>query len=211
MAVLTRPDEPVRTRRPVGWAVVAGAATLVAGGLHAVAAVEHTGLLWVVPSFFAVVAVLQVGAGLGLLRGLRRPVPVVAAVLAGSVGLILLYLLVHGTDLLSGLTGSAAEHGGGQGAGHGGVHQGIGQSGSGGQAPGPVSMGGVGEEGSVTARASAQSEDPDALGTATLLAQLVAVTATTALLPGAWQSRVTSALLVIAVTAVGLWLTGGLS
>ena len=207
MAVLARPGESAATRRVHPWAVVAGTATVVAGGLHVVAAVQHADLLWIVPSFFTVVAALQIAAGLGLVRGLRRPLPVVAGVLAGSVGLVLLYLLVYGTDLLSGLTVHPAGHG----QEHGGGHSGVGQWGSDGaaiQSTGSVSMGGVGEEEPVTGQAPA--EDADAFGTAALVAQLVAVTAATALLPRVWQSRVTSALLVLALATVGLWLTGGL-
>ena len=109
------------------WCWVAVAGTAAAGVLHLAAAVEHLGASELVIAFFGGTGLAQLAAAVVLAMGAVTRVPprpaVLCALLAGTVGLLCLYLVAHGTDLLAGLTagagpdGAAHAHGGGTTAG----------------------------------------------------------------------------------------------
>jgi hypothetical protein len=85
--LLTSPAAPVRTDR---WTLAAAAVVTLAGALHLVAALEHLGHDVRFAVFFLGVGAAQVAAGPSLRRGMAPAAAV--TVLAGSVGLVLLYL-----------------------------------------------------------------------------------------------------------------------
>jgi hypothetical protein len=85
--LLTSPAVPVRTDR---WTLAAAAVVTLAGALHLVAALEHLGHDVRFAVFFLGVGAAQVAAGPSLRRGMAPAAAV--TVLAGSVGLVLLYL-----------------------------------------------------------------------------------------------------------------------
>jgi hypothetical protein len=85
--LLTSPAMPVRTDR---WTLAAAAVVTLAGALHLVAALEHLGHDVRFAVFFLGVGAAQVGVGPSLRRGMAPAAAV--TVLAGSVGLVLLYL-----------------------------------------------------------------------------------------------------------------------
>ncbi len=203
-----------RTEGPVAlrsvWVITAGAATATAGVLHAVAAVDHLDAgPWVSP-FFVGCAAAQLAAG-GWLLATRRPAPrVLGAILAGTVGLVVLYLVVHGTHLLDAVAG----HGGLDHDGHDAEHLHGHDPGAGATADpaadgfaaghaiaseGPVPMGGSAVE---------PPEAPEVLGSLTVAVQLLAVSALTALLPARLRSRAANTVLLLGISAVLLWLTG---
>ena len=103
------------------WCWTAVAATAAAGVLHLIAAVVHVGASELVVAFFGGMALAQLAAAvwLAVMAGTReRPgVVVLSAMWAAAVGLVCLYLVAHGTDLLAGLAagpdGAAHGHGGG--------------------------------------------------------------------------------------------------
>jgi hypothetical protein len=172
------------------WA--AGLGALGAGALHVAAAVEHASAGDLVVGFFLLTTFAQLGIGLWLLQGSwlgagPGPGPLAIA-LAGTVLLVCLYLVVHTTDLLAGLTGHEGGHGA---AGH--------HAGAAVEADGPVALGD---------RAPADPEPPDLLGTATVALELLSVLALTALLPGPWRGRALNALLALGALAWVAWLTG---
>ncbi len=180
-----------------GWIAAGGLAA--AGGLHVAAAADHLDAGDVVAGFFLVVAAAQLGAGAWLAVGsvtrIGRPPRPVAAVLAATVGLVLLYLVVHTTDLLAGVVG-ADHHGATGSATHGAAHDG-----SSGPA-GPVALG--------LAPAEAGST-PGLLGTVTVAVELVTVLALTALLPATHRRRAANSLLALGALAWVAWFTGVLA
>ena len=116
----------------------------------------------------------------------------VAGVIAGTVALVALYVVVHSSDLLVGLTGNPAPSGA---AGTsirppsrppGRDHRADSPSGSPRTAGQPVSL----------------------LGTITVAIELVAIAAFAALLPATWRRRTTNGLLLLSGLAWALWLTG---
>jgi hypothetical protein len=173
------------------WSAIAVLATAAAGVVHVVAAGTHQSSAALHVGFFVLVGFAQLGLAsaiaVGLARvaaGLRRAERSLRALLmvavAGTVGLLALYLVVHSTDLLTGLLGSH-EHGAG--GGHG---------------------------GSVSTPEGLPTEPPETLGTVGVMVELIALTAYTALLPRRWRTRVTDALLVLGALAWLLWFTGGI-
>ncbi len=194
-----------------GWLVAAAAATAAAGVLHAVAAVDHLAAgPWAAP-FFAGCAAAQLATA-GWLLATRHPAPrVVGVLLAGTAGLIVLYVLVHGTHLLDTVAGhdlgaDQAGHGDHDTAVDGGAAAGVRAedplaAGHPIATEGPVSMGGLPGTG-------APEETPEGLGTLAVAVELVAVGALTALLPARLRSRAADTLLLLGTLAILLWLTG---
>jgi hypothetical protein len=188
------PDHLVRWR----WA--AGLGALGAGTLHVAAAVEHASAGDLVVGFFLLTTFAQLGIGLWLLQGswlgTGPGTGPLAIALAGTVLLVCLYLVVHTTDLLAGLTGHEGGHAAGPEAGHAaaGHHEGAAV-----EADGPVALGD---------RVPADPEPPDLLGTATVALELLSVLALTALLPRTWRGRALNALLALGALAWVAWLTG---
>jgi hypothetical protein len=172
------------------WCWTAGAATAAAGALHLAAAVDHLGTNDLVVAFFGATALgqLAAAAGLAVVAGTRErpPVALLSALLAVTVGLVCLYLVAHSTDLLAGLTAPAAP-------GAGAHEHGIGTT-------GPVALG--------TEPTAAGIEPPDALGTLTVAAELLAAVALTALLPLRGRRLAGNVVLALGGAAWLLWLTG---
>ena len=191
------PAQPTRTR--LAWPWLAVLASVAAGAVHIAAAVTHqaSGPLHVV--FFLLVGFGQLALASALAVGLARVtdgersserslhVLLLLAIL-GTIGLLALYLVVHTTDLLTGLIGS-----------HQHAADGAGHS----APPGAVAQ--------IPPIAGLPTEPPDTLGTINVAVELLAITAYTAVLPRSWRPRVTNALLLFGVLAWLLWLTGGLS
>jgi hypothetical protein len=195
VSALRSPALPVTGSRTVGRshapAMVWSAAVLTTLGaalLHVVAAVQHADHSELVSGFFVVVALAQLGGGALLVvtaRGLvHERTAVLLAGIVATTGLMALYLVAHGTDLLSGLTGHGAA---------GGAHTGHAID-----VDGPVSLG---------APATGPVDD-GLLGPATLAVQLVTVVALTALLPARLRSRVVNALCLLGALTWGLWFAG---
>ena len=194
MSALRSPALPVSGSRAVGRsntpALVWSAAvlsTLGAALLHVVAAVQHADHSELVSGFFVVVALAQLGGGALLVvtaRGLvHERTAVLLAGIVATTGLMVLYLVAHGTDLLSGLTGHGAAGG---------------HTGHAIEVDGPVSLGAP----------AAGPVDDGLLGPATLAVQLVTVIALTALLPARLRSRVVNALCLLGALTWGLWFAG---
>ena len=188
---------PARRRGGNPWVWLAPATMAGAGALHLLAAVDHArhdaGTL--VAGFFLTTGLAQLGAA-GWLAKARllgaRPRPLaVLALVAGTVGLIGLYLVVHTTDWLAGVVGEhaagAGRHGHPAADGHGFVLD------------GPVALGG--EVGSGPAPA-------ETLGTVTVAVEVLGTMALCALLPGAWRARTVNALMGVGCLTWVLWLTG---
>lgn len=174
-----------------GWTIAAGLGASAAGALH-VAAVDHSAASDLVVGFFVLTAFVQFGVGAWLLLGAwpgRRPATgAVAVALAGTVVLVVLYLVAHTTDVFAGQLAQA------DGAAHGG-------HGAGAAIPtdGPVALSG---------ELPAAPERPDLLGGATVALEMLSVLALTALLPRTWRGRTVNALLVLGGLAWAAWLTG---
>ncbi len=176
------------------WPLIAAGGSLTAGALHVVAAVDHSGAGWWVTGFFGAVAAAQLAAGAALLVGprllsTRRRTSLATALLAGTVGLLLLYLVVHGTEWLGALAGSHADTTSGAAADHAVRHE------------GPVG----------TATTGAVHEPAEPVALALLAVQAVVVPGCVALLPDSRRPRVTNLLLALAVVVCLLWLTGPLA
>lgn len=178
MATVAHPATTGTTR----LGLVTGAACAAAGILHGLAAVDHADAGWWVPAFFALVAVVQLGAGAWLMVGEpdRR---LVVAVLVGTTALVCLFLVVHGTTWLGDLAGHPHEAGGGHAVAH----------------TGPVSLGAEGPEAA------------DALGLATVAVQCLALATGTLLLPDRLRQRTADGLLGLGAVVVLLWMTGVLA
>jgi hypothetical protein len=182
---------PARVAAPWRWVTVAG--LLGAGGLHVAVTAEHLAANDLLVGVSLAGAYAQLGLGLWLLVGpwlgsAPGTAPLVVA-LAGSVLLVCLYLVLHMTGLLAGITApqTAAGHDHAAGAA---VDVG-----------GPVAL---------DARAPARREPTDLLGTVLVTAELVSVVGLTALLPRSWRGRTLDALLGLGVLAWLGWLTGAL-
>ena len=177
------------------WRWVAATALLSAGGLLVAVTAEHRAADDLVVGLSLVGAYAQLGLGLWLLVGpwlgsAPGTAPLVVA-LAGTVLLVCLYLLVHLTDLLAGLT--AAQPGGAAA----GAHD---------HSPGaPIDVGGPVALG---ARPASRPEPPDLLGTVLVTAELVSVVGLTALLPRTWRGGAMDSLLAVGALAWLGWLTG---
>jgi hypothetical protein len=193
-------------RVAVPWRWVAAAGALGAAGLHVAAAVEHLPAGDLVVGFFLLSAFAQLvlATWLVLSRWLGRVPgtgPVVVA-LAGTVLLVGLYLVVHTTDLLAGITGHEA----GGAAGHATGHEAGHAAGAGGHSAGAATdtAGPV----ALDARTRAEPDPPDLLGTATVALELLSVLGLTALLPLSWRGRTVNTLLALGGLAWVAWLTG---
>jgi hypothetical protein len=185
------PGSSGRLRR---WLGLASLATLVAGGLHVVAAyqqVEHGELA---VSFFLLAAAAQVGGGLVLgvhaVTGMRPGSRLVLAGLAATVGMIGLFIVAHGTGILLDYVGQQPGTGG-----HTSSHT------------GPFAAG-------LATRNDTLADvrvGPDLLGMATVAAELAAVVGLTALLPRSWRGRALNGMLTLCGIAWVLWFTGVLA
>lgn len=182
-----------RPGRPPAGPLVALVALVLAGVLHVAAAVEHRGTSELVVAFFLLVALAQLAAAawLAVAAATRRPPRAwpAAAVLAGTVALVGLYLVAHTTDVLTGLTSPGA------GAGLVGHDHDV-------PASGPVPLGHA---------PAGTGELPGLLGSATVVSELVAMMALLGLLPPASRRRATDAILVLGASAWVLWWTGVLA
>jgi hypothetical protein len=166
--------------------------TLGAALLHVVAAVQHADHNELVSGFFVVVALAQLGGAALLVvtaRGLVRERTAVLLVgIVTTTGLIALYLVAHGTDLLGGLAGHDAAGG----------HHGGAATGHAIEVDGPVSLGST----------STATEEDGLLGAGTLAVQLVTVVALTALLPARLRGWVVNALCLLGALTWALWFAG---
>jgi hypothetical protein len=192
-------------RRTARW--VAAAGTAAAGALHVVAAVDHLGAGDLVVGFFLATALAQVGAAAWLAADPTRDLRLPVALLVGTLGLLVLYVVGHATDLLDPFLGHdhAAQGQGVQGQGVQG--QGVQGQGAGTDhaahttATGPVALG------------LEPVEVPAApvLGTLTAAAECLALAALAALLPAAARRRVLDGVLAVGALVWLLWLTGVLA
>ncbi|MCW2581228.1 MAG: hypothetical protein JWQ53_18 [Klenkia sp.] len=182
---LVAPDRtPVATR----WRWVAAVATSAAAGLHVVAAVQHTGAPVLAAGLLAAgAAQLALGLYLGIgSRGSGWDHRVVTTALAGTVVLVLAFLVAHTTPWLAGLPGAVGDH-----VGHGTGHATV--------TAGPVSLG---------LTPPAEVPAVDALGTATVALELLTVLGLAALLPDRWRSRATTAMLALGLAVWAAWWLG---
>jgi hypothetical protein len=182
---------PARAAAPWRWVAVAG--LLAAGGLHVAVTAEHLAANDLVVGLSLAGAYAQLGLGLWLLVGTwlgsaPGTAPLVVA-LAGSVLLVCLYLVLHMTDLLAGITAPVTAV----------VHDHP--AGAAVDVGGPVALG---------VRAPARREPTDLLGTVLVSAELVSVVGLTALLPRSWRGRTLDALLGLGALVWLGWLTGAL-
>ena len=191
-----RPEVPSPHRvRRVPWPAVTAGATAVAGGLHLAAAADHLGAGDLVVAFFGLTGFAQLSAAVVLLMPLVGPTAartrhlLALTGLLGTAALIALYVVVHSTDLLSGLL----EH-----SGAGTQEHAAGEAGHDGHA-------------SVSTPAPEGPEPTDALGTATVAVEVLALCGFVALLPARWSRLASNGLLVVGVLAWALWLSGALS
>jgi hypothetical protein len=165
------------------WCWTAVAATAAAGVLHLAVAADHVGASELVVAFFGGIALAQLATAVWLAvmagTGERPGVGVLSALLSATVGLVCLYLVAHGTDLLAGLTAGAGQDGAAHGHG-----------------------------GGTTGSVAAGTEPPGLLGTVTVTAELLAVVALTALLPPRGRRLAGNVVLALGGAAWVLWLTG---
>ncbi|SHN63288.1 hypothetical protein SAMN05660350_01139 [Geodermatophilus obscurus] len=214
-AVAAAPAAPrvaVRSRRhTASWQLAAALGLATAGGLHVAAAVDHLSAGSLAVGFFLLTALAQAGLAaslvLGAWAGTRAGRLLVATAMLGTVGLLTLYVVAHGTGLLD----SFAVHDAAA-AGH--LHDVPGREtvavdpvtgvefaqGMPLGASGPVAMDGL--------PGSTGGHGPEAVGTAVVAAELLTVAALAALLPASWRGRALNALLVLGGSAWALWLTG---
>jgi hypothetical protein len=187
-----------RAVRAFPWLGVTVAAMAAAGGLHLAAAATHTSSGDLVVGFFGLTGLVQLATAAAvfvvLVGAQRRQEPrgaiataLVLLAAAMTVGLLCLYVVVHGTDLLTGtLERSAAG------------------------AAGAVEHAG-GHEGTSSSTAATGGRHPvDALGTTTVVVELLALAGSLALLPAWIRRRATDVLLLIGALGWALWLTGAL-
>lgn len=174
--------------RAVRWVAVLG--TAAAGVLHVVAAAGHVGAGDLVVGFFLLTALAQVGAAAWLATGTAaaRDARFLLAVVAGTAGLLLLYVVGHTTDLLDPFLGhdhstvgtAAADHT---------AHS---------TATGPVALD----------LEPVETTPAPVLGTVTAAAEVLALAAAAALLPAGLRRRVLDGLLAVGALVWVLWLTG---
>jgi hypothetical protein len=199
------------SRRPFDrWLQVAALGAAVAGGLHVAAAVDHLEAGDLAVGFFLATALAQLGLASWLLlisaTGLRPDPRLLGLALTGTVALVGLYVVAHTTGLLD----AFAVH---DGAGH--AHAGSNHDpgidpvtgvdyaeGIAVKPAGPVAMAG---------EAPAARHAPGLLGSATVGAELLLVTALTALQPATWRRRTVNALAALGALAWVLWFTGVLA
>jgi hypothetical protein len=199
------------SRGTARWQVVAALGLAAAGGLHVAAAVDHLSAGSLAVGFFLLTALAQAGLAAWLLLGAWAGTwpgrHLVAMALLGTAGLLSLYVVAHTTGLLDAFAVHDAAA-----AGH--AHDVPGRKtvavdpvtgvrfadgmplGS----SGPVAMDGL--------PTSSGGHGPDAVGTAVVTAELLAVAALAALLPASWRGRALNGLLVLGGSAWALWLTG---
>jgi hypothetical protein len=213
-AVHTAPagtDPAISAGRVSRWQLVAAAGLAAAGGLHVAAAVDHLESGELAVGFFLLTALAQVGLAAWLAltawSGRRASPELAAFALLGTVGLLVLYVVAHTTNLLDAFAVTHPTTGG-----H--AHDVPGREilavdpitgvdfteGMPTSVDGPVAM-----DGSSTV---ASGHGPEAVGTATVGAELLALTALTALLPRTWRGWVTNGLLALGGLAWVLWFTG---
>jgi hypothetical protein len=202
----------LRSRRRTAWWQLAAALGLAtAGGLHVAAAVDHLSAGSLAVGFFLLTALAQAGLAawlvLGAWAGTRAGRQLVAMALLGTVGLLALYVVAHTTGLLDAYAVHDTAPGG-----H--LHDVPGRvttavdpvtgvefaRGMPLGASGPVAMDGP--------PGSTGGHGPEAVGTAVVAAELLAVGALAALLPASWRGRSLDGVLVLGGTAWALWLTG---
>jgi hypothetical protein len=188
------PTTPRSSGRLRGWLGLASLTTLVAGGLHVVAASQHAQHGGAAVGFFLLVAAAQLGGGLGLavfaLTGTRPGSRLVLAGLAATVGMVGLFIVAHGTDLLLSYVSQQAGHD---------VHSTT--------HTGPFAAGLATRNDTLVG----VREAPGLLGMGTVAAELAGVVALTALLPRTWRNRVLDALLALCGLAWLLWFAGVLA
>jgi hypothetical protein len=188
----TSPSSAIRR-----WCSVAAVGAAGAGVLHVAAAVEHREAGQLVVGLFLVATLAQVGGAwllaVSALQARRPGAGAVTAALAGTLALVVLYVVAHTTDLLAGLIAHDAgtTHDGGHGAGHG-----AGAS--------------IATEGAVALddRSTAGGEAPGLLATATVALELLCALGLTALLPRTWRGWALDAMLALGALGWALWLTG---
>jgi hypothetical protein len=173
------------------WLGLASLSTLLAGGLHVAAAYQHVEHGELAVSFFLLAAAAQVGGGLVLgvhaVTGMRPGRWLVLAGLGATVGMIGLFIVAHGTDLLLDYVGQ--HPGAGE---HTGTHT------------GPFAAG-IATRNDTLAPVR---EAPGSLGMATVAAELVGVVGLTALLPRTWRGWALDGMLALCGIAWVLWFTG---
>jgi hypothetical protein len=186
-----------RAVRAFPWLGVTVAAMAAAGGLHLAAAATHTASGDLVVGFFGLTGLVQLATAAAvfvvLVGAQRRQEPrgaiataLVLLAAAMTVGLLCLYVVVHGTDLLTATleratagAAGAVEHGG---------HAGT----------------------SANTAATGGRHPVSALGTTTVAVELLALSGSLALLPATIRRRATDVLLLIGVLGWALWLTQAL-
>lgn len=207
---VSRPAPPAH-RAAARWQLLAATGLAAAGGLHVAAAVDHLESGELAVGFFLLTALAQVGLAAWLVltawAGTRPSRELVAMGLLATVGLLGLYLVAHTTGLLDAFavhdTAASGHEHGVAGRETVAVDPVTGIEFADGMAinsEGPVPMAG--------AVAPATGHGPEAIGTATVAAELLALTALTALLPTTWRGRATNALLALGGLAWVLWFTG---
>lgn len=168
------------------------AATLaLAGAGHVAAAIDHRDAGRLVIGVFLASAVAQLCACAWLTRRAASPSTpdalVLGGLLAGTVALIVLYLLVHASDLVpAGLLGHSTDEVGTAA----GAHQDL-----------AIAAHPVGAE-------SAGVEAPGVLGSATVAAEVLATAALIAVLPARWRRPAGDIVLALGALAWLLWLLG---
>ncbi len=173
------------------WLGLACLSTLLAGGLHVAAAYQHVEHGELVVGFFLLAAAAQVGGGLLLgvhaVTGMRPGRWLVLAGLGATVGMIGLFIVAHGTDLLLDYVG----------------HQ-PGSDGHTATHTGPFTAG-IATRNDTLAPVR---EAPGVLGMATVAAELAGVAALTALLPRSWRGWALDGMLALCGIAWVLWFAG---
>jgi hypothetical protein len=186
-----------RAARAFPWLGLTVAAMAVAGGLHLAAAATHSSSGDLVVGFFGLTGSVQLataGVLIVVLVGAQRlqePRWAIATALvllaaAMTVCLLCLYVVVHGTDLLTATLERATA--GAAGAVEHGAHAGT----------------------SSNTAATGGRLPVDALGTTTVAVELLALSGLVALLPATIRRRATDVLLLIGVLGWALWLTRAL-
>ena len=183
-------------RRVIRWAAATVVALAAAGGLYVAEAATHADGGDVVVAFFGLTGFAQLATAaamfvalIGYRSGVGARRSVTALLLFGTAvtaGLLMLYVLVHGTDLFAGIIERSAADAAAAQTHTGGAHTG--------EAIRPLTP--------VAA--------VDALGTASVAMQLLALTGLLALMNDRLRRRVTDVLLVVGVLGWVLWLTGTL-
>jgi hypothetical protein len=203
---------PGLRRRLVLWLRVTALGLAAAGGLHVAAAADHLESGNLAVGFFLLAALAQVGlAGWLLLTSWAGSAPdrrLLGMAVLGTVTLLGLYVVAHTTSLLDAFAVHEAA------SGH--AHDVPGREilaidpitgvdfteGMPIATNGPVAMAGD---------PVAATHGAEALGTATVAAELVALLGLTALLPAAWRRHTVNGLFALGGLAWVLWLTGVLA